>query len=87
VPGGNIALASGVPVTNSFNLSGFIGGFQGGCNWQAGAWVLGIEGDGSATNKSGQAGNAITSISTSAGSYRRILVTDGFRRQRFELAI
>jgi outer membrane immunogenic protein len=29
--------------------------------------VLGIEGDGSATNKSGQAGNAITSISTSAG--------------------
>jgi outer membrane immunogenic protein len=67
VPGGNIALASGVPVTNSFNLSGFIGGFQGGCNWQAGAWVLGIEGDGSATNKSGQAGNAITSISTSAG--------------------
>jgi outer membrane immunogenic protein len=67
VPGGNIALASGVPVTNSFNLSGFIGGFQGGCNWQAGAWVLGIEGYGSATNKSGQAGNAITSISTPAG--------------------
>jgi len=40
--------------TNSFDLSGFIGGGQLGCNWQFGAWVLGIEGDGSAVNKSGQ---------------------------------
>src|SRR5260370_27260289 len=41
--------------TNSFDLSGFIGGGQLGCNWQWGAWVFGIEGDGSAVNKSGQA--------------------------------
>jgi outer membrane immunogenic protein len=47
VPGGNI--------TDSFNVSGFIGGFQGGCNYQVGAWVWGVEVDGSATNKEGQA--------------------------------
>jgi outer membrane immunogenic protein len=47
VAGGNI--------TDSFNLSGFIGGGQVGCNYQVGAWVIGIEGDGSATNKEGQA--------------------------------
>jgi outer membrane immunogenic protein len=45
---------AGVPITNSFDLSGFIGGGQLGCNWQWGAWVFGIEGDGSAVNKSGQ---------------------------------
>src|SRR5262249_13284369 len=42
-------------IADSFNLSGFIGGFQGGCNYQVGAWVWGIEVDGSATNKEGQA--------------------------------
>jgi outer membrane immunogenic protein len=47
-------IPAGTNITDSFNLSGFIGGFQGGCNWQWGAWVFGIEGDGSATNKSGQ---------------------------------
>jgi outer membrane immunogenic protein len=53
-PTGSVTNFVGVPVTGSFNLSGFIGGFQGGCNWQWGAWVFGVEGDGSATNKSGQ---------------------------------
>jgi len=66
--GTNPLLAGGVPITGSFNLSGFIGGFQGGCNWQAGVWVFGIEGDGSATNKSGQASALpITTIPSSAG--------------------
>ena len=50
VPGG-----AGLPITGDFNLSGFIGGFDVGCNWQVGAWVFGVEGDWSATNKSGQA--------------------------------
>jgi outer membrane immunogenic protein len=45
---------AGAQQSGNFNLSGFIGG-QLGCNWQWGAWVFGIEGDGSATNKSGQA--------------------------------
>src|SRR5437763_16731561 len=48
------AAAIGANITDSFNLSGFIGGGQLGCNWQWGAWVFGIEGDGSATNKEGQ---------------------------------
>ena len=46
--------AAGRAITESFDLTGFIGGGQLGCNWQWGAWVFGIEGDGSATNKSGQ---------------------------------
>jgi outer membrane immunogenic protein len=48
-------LPPGVNITDSFDLSGFIGGGQLGCNWQLGAWVFGIEGDGAATNKEGQA--------------------------------
>ena len=51
----NNVIPAGTAITDSFDVSGFIGGFQGGCNWQWGAWVFGIEGDGSATNKSGQA--------------------------------
>jgi outer membrane immunogenic protein len=48
-------LPAGANIADSFNLSGFIGTGQLGCNWQWGAWVFGIEGDGSATNKEGQA--------------------------------
>jgi outer membrane immunogenic protein len=48
-------LPAGANITDGFDLSGFIGGGQLGCNWQWGAWVFGIEGDGSATNKEGQA--------------------------------
>jgi outer membrane immunogenic protein len=47
-------IPAGTNITDRFNLSGFIGGGTLGCNWQMGAWVFGIEGDGSATNKSGQ---------------------------------
>ncbi len=49
------AVPAGVNITDQFNLSGFIGTGELGCNWQWGAWVFGIEGDGSATNKEGQA--------------------------------
>jgi outer membrane immunogenic protein len=49
------AVAAGTNIADSFNLSGFIGGGQVGCNYQVGAWVIGIEADGSATNKEGQA--------------------------------
>ena len=45
---------AGADITNNFDLSGFIGGGQLGCNWQWGAWVFGVEGDGSATNWAGQ---------------------------------
>jgi len=47
-------LPAGAPITDNFDVSGFIGGGTLGCNWQWGWWVFGIEGDGSATNKSGQ---------------------------------
>jgi outer membrane immunogenic protein len=49
------ALPAGTNITDSFDLSGFIGGGQLGCNLQVGWWVFGIEGDGAATNKEGQA--------------------------------
>jgi outer membrane immunogenic protein len=45
---------AGTSIAGDLNLSGFIGGFQGGCNYQAGVWVFGVEGDGMVTNKAGQ---------------------------------
>ena len=49
-----IGVPAGSDIAGDLNLTGFIGGFQGGCNYQVGIWVFGIEGDGSATNKEGQ---------------------------------
>jgi outer membrane immunogenic protein len=49
-----LAAPAGSDIAGDLNLSGFIGGFQGGCNYQVGAWVWGVEVDGSATNKEGQ---------------------------------
>ena len=49
-----LAAPAGTSIAGDLNLSGFIGGFQGGCNYQWGVWVIGFEGDGSATNKEGQ---------------------------------
>jgi outer membrane immunogenic protein len=44
----------GTSIAGDLNLSGFIGGFQGGCNYQWGVWVFGAEVDGMATDKEGQ---------------------------------
>ena len=49
-----ISAPAGSDIAGDLNLTGFIGGFQGGCNYQVGAWVIGVEGDGSAFNKEGQ---------------------------------
>src|SRR5262249_18328947 len=49
-----VAVAAGSNIADSFNLSGFIGGGQIGCNYQFGPWVIGVEADGSGTNKEGQ---------------------------------
>src|SRR6516165_12127899 len=56
VPGALVIapVPAGSSIAGDLNLSGFIGGFQGGCNYQWGVWVFGFEGDGSATNKEGQ---------------------------------
>ena len=44
-------------ITPSFNMSGALGGFNVGCQYQFGWWLIGIEGDGAVTNKDGQAFN------------------------------
>jgi len=49
-----ITLPAGTSIVDPFDLSGFIGGAQGGCNYQFGGWVIGIEGDYNLTNKEGQ---------------------------------
>jgi outer membrane immunogenic protein len=49
-----LAAPAGTSIAGDLNLSGFIGGFQGGCNYQFGQWVVGAEVDGMATNKEGQ---------------------------------
>jgi outer membrane immunogenic protein len=57
VPGahGGAAPFAGTDITDPFNLTGMLGGAQGGCNYQfAGGWVIGVEVDWSITNKEGQ---------------------------------
>jgi outer membrane immunogenic protein len=53
VPGGT-AVPGGLPIAPGYDMGGFIGGFYGGCDYQVGAWVFGIETDWSNVNKSGQ---------------------------------
>ena len=49
-----LGIAPGTQATSDINLSGMLGGAQAGCNYQVGAWVFGLEGDWSITNKDGQ---------------------------------
>lgn len=49
-----LGVAPGTQATSNINLSGMIGGGEIGCNYQVGAWVFGLEGDWSVTNKDGQ---------------------------------
>jgi outer membrane immunogenic protein len=46
---------NGLPIDNSFDLSGVLAGGTVGCNYQASNWVFGIENDLSWTNKRGSA--------------------------------
>jgi outer membrane immunogenic protein len=48
---------AGLDITPWFNVAGGVGGGEIGCNYQVGAWVWGIEVDGSAFAKEGQASN------------------------------
>jgi outer membrane immunogenic protein len=58
-PGPDTALPfAGQRRSNDFNLTGFTGGGDVGCDYQLGAWVVGVEGDWSNLNKEGQAFNA-----------------------------
>jgi outer membrane immunogenic protein len=53
LPAATLGPAAG-PITDNFDVNGFIGGGTGGCQYQAGVWVIGIEGDGGVSNKDGQ---------------------------------
>ena len=46
-------------ITPSFDMSGALGGFNVGCQYQFGWWLIGVEGDWAATNKDGQAFNSV----------------------------
>ena len=46
-------------ITPSFDMSGALGGFNVGCQYQFGWWLIGVEGDGAVTNKDGQAFNLL----------------------------
>jgi outer membrane immunogenic protein len=57
----NPNLPAGTDLTHNYNVNGPVGGGQGGCNYQTGAWVWGVEVDGAWSSASGQAnqiGNA-----------------------------
>src|SRR5262249_28808781 len=49
-----VANAGGLPITNDFDLSGFIGGFDLGREWQGGGWGFRVGGGWSAPKKTGQ---------------------------------
>jgi outer membrane immunogenic protein len=46
--------AAGATAPGKIHMSGALGGGQIGCNYQVGAWVFGIEGDGSVVQSDGQ---------------------------------
>src|SRR5690606_17322235 len=45
----------GTDITGNYDVNGPVGGAQGGCNYQTGAWVWGVEVDGGWSSASGQA--------------------------------
>ena len=49
-----VPVFAGQPVYGSFPLNGFNGGGYAGCDYQFGSFVVGVEGDWSSVNKSGQ---------------------------------
>jgi outer membrane immunogenic protein len=57
VNGAPTGLAAGTDITGRFNVNGGLGGGEAGCNYQFGAWVVGVEVDGSWVSKEGQAFN------------------------------
>jgi len=62
--GPGVVFSPGQPWAQGFNMNGFNGGGYGGCDYQVGVWVFGIEGDWSIENKSGQAGPRTTALAS-----------------------
>jgi outer membrane immunogenic protein len=63
-------LPVGADLTGDYNVNGPLGGAQGGCNYQTGAWVWGIEVDGAWSSASGQANPTQTAINAGANPQR-----------------
>jgi outer membrane immunogenic protein len=63
-------LPVGADLTGDYNVNGPVGGGQGGCNYQTGAWVWGIEVDGAWSSASGQANPTQAAINAGANPGR-----------------
>ena len=81
-------LPVGADLTGNYNVNGPVGGGQGGCNYQTGDWVWGVEVDGGWASVSGQASPTAEAIAraptrsacsppTSAGSPPRAAASAG----------
>jgi outer membrane immunogenic protein len=55
-------------ITPSFDMNGALGGFNVGCQYQFGWWLIGVEGDGAVTNKDGQAFNNFLGFTAPPGA-------------------
>jgi outer membrane immunogenic protein len=69
IPGSGVGIFAGQPMSQNFGMTGFNGGFYGGCDYQAGAWVVGVEADWSLSNKEGQGYAVMNPISTTGGTF------------------
>jgi outer membrane immunogenic protein len=58
----NNFLPLGTDLTDNYDVNGPVGGGQGGCNYQTGNWVWGVEVDGGWSSASGQASTAAGAI-------------------------
>ena len=78
LPGGGVIapVPVGSSIAGDLNLSGFIGGFQGGCNYQFGQWVIGFEGDGSRPTKRARISKWASCLSSATAG------PTGFRKPR-----
>ena len=63
-------LPVGFDLTGNYNTNGVVGGGQGGCNYQTGAWVWGVEVDGAWASVSGQANPTAGAIAAGANAQR-----------------
>jgi len=66
-PFNGAAVFAGQQATPGFNTSGFNGGGYAGCDYQFSNWVVGVEGDWSVMNNSGQGGPGQQPLFTSVG--------------------
>jgi outer membrane immunogenic protein len=67
--GAPIPIVAGQQAFGAFGLDGFNGGGYAGCDYQFGSWVVGVEGDWSVVNKSGQTRFAPLGLFTTIGTF------------------